>query len=99
MSSINSTIFARTKEWAHPLRQGFVFGQDPVDFTETLFFGSMLPSRSGVYSGSFYLSDLVTQYRISADCFDQFGKIGYGEVVINTQTPVDVTFDMPTLMV
>jgi len=45
--------------------------------TETVYFATALPvDNDGKVRGSFNLSDLITQFRISAHAFDWNGTIG-----------------------
>eukprot|EP00347_Sterkiella_histriomuscorum_P009235 403342001 len=48
----------------------------PLDFTQTLLFLSAKQTTQGFYSGSFYTSDLLTNFTINAYAFDQIGRIG-----------------------
>jgi len=68
-------IPVNTKRWAHPLRKNF----DPterVDLTETVLFSSASVVQ-GSTQGSFYLSDLITKFRITVNAIDVNGAIGY----------------------
>jgi hypothetical protein len=48
-----------------------------VDMTETVFYSSAKHTKNGKLTGSFYLSDLITKFRIITDSFDTKGRIGY----------------------
>eukprot|EP00347_Sterkiella_histriomuscorum_P015728 403355904 len=48
----------------------------PLDFTQTLLFLSAKQTTQGFFSGSFYTSDLLTNFTINAYAFDQIGRIG-----------------------
>lgn len=52
-----------------------------VDMTETLFYSSAIPLKlsknSMTYSGSFYLSDLITKFRLTANAFSSQGAFGF----------------------
>ena len=71
-----TSIPVNTKQWAHPLRKGFT-QNERVDLTETVLFSSSNRIRSGILKGSFQLSDLITNFRITANAIDTRGAIGY----------------------
>jgi len=49
-----------------------------VDKTETQFYTALTKIEKGnKFEGSFYLSDLVTKFRITANALDTKGRIGY----------------------
>lgn len=65
-------ISENARNYSHALRENYVEG-DLVDMTETLFYKSAVQvskSRNSMtYTGSFYLSDLITQFRLTANAF------------------------------
>jgi len=68
---------ANPRLWEHPRRKGFNVNER-IDLTETVMFRSAArTSSSGEIKGSFYLSDLVTKFRIIADSFNSAGTLGY----------------------
>ncbi|CDW88298.1 a-macroglobulin complement component [Stylonychia lemnae] len=69
------------------------------DTTETVFYqAAVLTDNQGKYSGSFYISDLITQFRISANAFDTRGVFGYKYLVINSRSNFYIEFQLPSQM-
>jgi len=66
-----------TALWAHQRREGYDENLR-IDKTETQFYSALTSiGRSRTYKGSFYLSDLITDFRITANAIDTKGRIGY----------------------
>lgn len=63
--------------------------------TDTVFYSTANYTKSGVYRGSFFLSDLVSQFRISANAFDNFGRLGFGSKLIISQKPFYINIQLP----
>lgn len=65
--------------WAHQRRPNWS-ASERIDLTETVLFNSANRTGSdGTLRGSFFLSDLITKFRIIANAFDTEGVIGYEE--------------------
>lgn len=61
--------------------------------TETLFYATALPVEAdGSVKGAFNLSDLTTQFRISANAFDKSGALGFNEKLIQSSKPFSLSF-------
>lgn len=45
--------------------------------TETVLYNSANFTKNGKLKGNFYLSDLITKFRITVNSFDTNGRIGY----------------------
>ncbi|CDW84292.1 a-macroglobulin complement component [Stylonychia lemnae] len=84
--------------WAHPRRKNYNINER-IDLTETVMYQSAGTATKGELKGSFYLSDLITQFRIIADAFSGNGLLGYSQSSLQTQKPVYMTFDVPTSMI
>lgn len=87
-------IDKQARFYAHALRKGY----NPsvrIDKTETQFYASAARVKNGVYKGSFYLSDLITEFRITANAFDRKGRIGYAQKTFQTQLPFFIDFKLP----
>mmetsp|Transcript_19520 Transcript_19520/g.14214 ORF Transcript_19520/g.14214 Transcript_19520/m.14214 type:complete len:132 (-) Transcript_19520:1517-1912(-) len=70
-----------------------------VDKTETQFYSAMTKvGSSRKFTGSFYLSDLITKFRITVNAIDTKGRIGYLNSAFQTQLPFYLQFEMPTSM-
>ena len=62
--------------YAHYLRSNWS-ESERIDFTETVLYNTANRTRRGVLRGSFFLSDLITKFRIIVNAFDSNGLIGY----------------------
>jgi hypothetical protein len=62
------------------------------DLTETLFYTVGNYTADGVYRGSFILSDLITQFRITASVFDTKGALGYDSTLISSRKAFYIGF-------
>ena len=63
--------------WIHQLRKNYN-ASNRIDLTETVYFGSsLILTNGGTYTDKFFLSDLITKFRIIANSFDVFGTLGY----------------------
>ena len=76
-------IASNIREYVHRLREEFSKGER-IDMTETLYYATALPLHDGKAEGSFYISDLVTTFRISAHSFDKDGRIGESITTISS---------------
>ena len=89
-----TNITLNSRLWSHPLRANFSANQR-VDLTQTLHYSSAVKAVNGTVKGSFYLSDQITQYRMSAYSFDRSGKLGYNEKIISVSKPVSIDYSLP----
>lgn len=71
-----TNIATNTKLWAHPLRKGFS-PSERIDLTETVLFSSASVVTNGQGQGTFYLSDLITKFRVTVNAIDVNGVVGY----------------------
>jgi hypothetical protein len=62
------------------------------DLTETLFYTTGNYTETGIYSGSFILSDLISQFRITANVFDTRGTLGYDTSLITSRKAFYISF-------
>ncbi len=54
--------------------------------------------RGNKFTGSFYLSDLVTKFRFTVNAIDTKGRIGYTQSSVQTQLPFYLLFELPPAM-
>lgn len=71
-------ITENTRQYAHTLRKGYDPSQR-IDFTETIYYQTASKTVNGKVKATFYLSDLITQFRITANAFDGKGAIGFAQ--------------------
>ena len=93
-----TNIPQNTRKWVHQLRDGYTPGLR-VDKTETVFYQTM--ERLGnnrKMKGSFYLSDLVTDFRITVNGIDNSGRVGYAYSSVQTQLPFYILYELPVSM-
>ena len=90
-------IPANTRQWVHPLRKGFN-PADRVDLTETVLFSSSNRVSGGKIKGTFRLSDLITQFRVTVNAIDAKGVIGYKKANFQSNKPLYISFDVPSTM-
>ena len=69
------------------------------DLKETLFYATGNGTDNGVFKGQFFLSDLITQFRISANSFDFVGRLGFNTALITSRKAFYITFNLPVNMV
>ena len=71
------TNIVNPRLWEHPRRKNFDINER-IDLTETVLYRSASrTSKSGEVKGTFYLSDLITKFRVIADAFNSTGSLGY----------------------
>ncbi|CDW79846.1 a-macroglobulin complement component [Stylonychia lemnae] len=92
------TGISNPRLWAHPRRKNYDVNER-IDLTETVMYQSAGMATKGEIKGSFYLSDIITKFRIIADAFSTTGQLGYQQVSLQTQKPVYMTFDIPASMI
>ncbi len=74
-----------TRRYSHELRENYDSGY-AVDMTETVFYSTAVRvDQAASYADSFYLSDLITTFRISANAFDSQGALGFNTLLIQTE--------------
>ena len=66
-----------------------------VDFTETLYFGTLQTDKSGEAHLTFETSDKITEFKVIADAFSSTGFHGMGDQYIRTQKIFGVDFKLP----
>ncbi len=67
-----------------------------VDFRNTIYWNpTIVTDRRGKASFSFYNSDAITQFRVTAEGFSQMGGIGRVEYKYFTQLPFEMTIKVP----
>lgn len=77
---VNTRYYANTQRLSFLSDVGSRF-----DLSETLFYTTANHTdENGKYTASFILSDLITQFRFSADAFDSEGTLGYASHVITS---------------
>lgn len=87
---------SEARYYAHQLQPNWT-ASSRSDLTETVFFNSANKTNSlGKVTGSFYLSDLITKFRLIANAFDTAGVIGYEVGYFQTQKPLYISFELPT---
>eukprot|EP00347_Sterkiella_histriomuscorum_P007254 403349667 len=86
--------------YQHAKRFSFFSDQaSRFDTTETVFYSAAsMTDRQGKYLVSFYLSDLITTYRITANAFDTQGRIGYSKSILISRSDFYVSFQLPQQM-
>lgn len=67
--------------------------------TDTVFYSTANFTKTGIFTGSFFLSDLVSQFRISVNSFDNFGRLGFGSKLITSQKPFYINIQLPQMLV
>lgn len=45
------------------------------------------------------MSDLITQFRISANAYDYMGRLGYGSVLVSNKKQFYLSFTLPQILV
>jgi len=53
-----------------------------VDFTQTLFYQALTKIDKNRYSGKFYMSDVVSSFKVRAIAIDSLGRVGVEETII-----------------
>ena len=86
-----------TREWVHTLRKNFN-PSERVDLTETVLFSSTNRVTSGTKKGQFWLSDLITKFRITANAIDSNGAIGYKKMNFQSNKALYINYDVPSTM-
>lgn len=56
-------------------------------------------TENGVAKGSFVLSDLITNFKVTANAFDVKGALGYNITEIKSFKAVYIQFNAPKIMV
>ncbi len=83
-------ITENTRSYFHELSVNFSSSQS-VDMTETLFYQTAAEvimdqgSNEGTFEASFFLSDLITKFKISANSFGKNGALGFQSKSIQTE--------------
>ena len=88
-------IETNTRWFSHERREDWS-ADERVDMTETVFFSGAKEVKSGKISGSFFLSDLITEFRISVSGFDQEGTLGYNWMNFQAAKPFYINFELPS---
>lgn len=91
------TSITDPRSWAHIVRADYN-PTEPIDRTQTVLFRSAGFTKNGVLSGSFYLSDIKTGFRISAEVFTAKGKLGYSSTTIKSVDSFYVSYSLPEFM-
>ena len=73
-----TNIEQNTRYYAHAKRADWT-AEERVDFTETVFYATAQKAENGQVSGKFELSDLITEFRITANAFTKKGVFGYNK--------------------
>jgi hypothetical protein len=84
-----------TRWYSHQRRVGWS-ADERIDMTETVLFQAAKEVKAGKVSGSFQLSDLVTQFRISASAFGTNGQLGYKSLAFQAAKPFYIQYELPS---
>lgn len=89
-------IESNTRWYSHKRREDWS-ANERVDMTETVFYSATQPlSKSGKFSGEFYLSDLITEFRITANAFSSDGVLGYNSANFQAAKPFYIQYELPS---
>jgi uncharacterized protein YfaS (alpha-2-macroglobulin family) len=69
------------------------------DLTQTVLYQSTVQVKKGKAKGTFFLSDLITKFRITVEGFDVNGVIGQEFVTVATIDTLVVATELPKFMV
>eukprot|EP00347_Sterkiella_histriomuscorum_P004662 403359590 len=100
MKFIRCDFVTNTRLYQHAQRFSF-FGEESsrFDTTETVFYqAAVLTDREGRYTVRFYLSDLITSFRITANAFDTLGRMGYSRSLLISRSNFYISFQLPQQM-